>query len=89
MSETLKFPTYQGFWENSNNRIEQSNVKEELNSTFPLNISDKSFGYIIYLNLLFSFICLTLPGLGFFENLKAGGLVGPRVISPEWDMLET
>jgi len=28
---------------------------------------------------------LTLPGLGFFENLRAGRreLVGPRVISPE------
>jgi len=25
----------------------------------------------------------------FFENLKAGGLLGPRVIYPEWDMLET
>jgi len=32
---------------------------------------------------------LTLSGLGFFENLRVEGLVGPRTISPEWDMLET
>jgi len=30
---------------------------------------------------------LTFHGLGFFENIR--GVVGPRVLSPEWDVLGT
>jgi len=42
----------------------------------------------------FEEIPLTLPGLGFFENLTArgegrGGSLGPRAIFSEWVMLET